>query len=63
MALVGVVVAVAPLALVLQLAGGGAPGHVVVEVHAVLAVVTFAKFKVVHSRRRTLLQPSHLRHY
>ena len=40
MALVRVLVAVALLALVLQLAGGGVPGDVLVEVHAVLTVVT-----------------------
>ena len=40
MALVRVLVAVALLALVLQLAGGGVPGDVLVEVHAVFTVVT-----------------------
>ena len=39
-ALVRVLVAVALLALVLQLAGGGVPGDVLVEVHAVFTVVT-----------------------
>ena len=45
MALVCVLVTVAFLALVLQFPGGGVPGHVLIEVHAVLAVIASERKK------------------
>ena len=45
MALVRVLVTVAFLALVLQFPGGGVPRHVLVKVHAVLAVIASERRK------------------
>ena len=45
MALVRVLVTVALLALVLQFPGGGVPRHVLVKVHAVLAVIASERRK------------------
>ena len=46
MALVRVLVTVAFLALVLQFPGGGVPRHVLVKVHAVLAVIASERRKI-----------------